>query len=81
MPRSIHWAAGAALFLLAGLPEPARSHAIVLEAAPRIDAVVEARSLAIALRFNSRIDHAHSRLSLEGPDGRRVVLPQKDDES
>ena len=69
-------AAGFAALLLSGLlAGPAHAHAIVLEASPTHDAVLAAPPVRIVLRFNSKIEHALSRVSLETAAGRPVVLP------
>jgi methionine-rich copper-binding protein CopC len=60
--------------LLAGLavlglaPRPAAAHALVLSATPDAGARLVAMPAQVALRFNSRIDHARSRLTLFGAD-------------
>ena len=61
--------------LLAGSAGPAHAHAIVLEASPTHDAVLPAPPARIVLRFNSKIEHALSRVSLETAAGRPVALP------
>src|SRR3954469_1427236 len=43
---------------------PAAAHAIILEAQPTVGATVAGSSVAVDLRFNSRIDHVRSRLWL-----------------
>jgi methionine-rich copper-binding protein CopC len=58
-----------------GSPEPARAHAIVLEASPAHDAVLAAPPTRIVLRFNSKIEHALSRVTIEAATGRPVPLP------
>jgi methionine-rich copper-binding protein CopC len=60
---------------LAGLPlaGPARAHALVLTSQPA--PASRGRSPgAVALRFNSRIDHSRSRLTLHGPDNATRAL-------
>ena len=59
-------------------PGPAGGHAIVLAAEPAVDAVVHGPSTPVVLRFNSRLDHARSRLTLLRPDGSSAVLALKD---
>jgi methionine-rich copper-binding protein CopC len=61
-----------ALVLLAVLclaPGLASAHAIVMEATPPVGAVVRGPALHVLLRFNSRIDHQRSRLTLIRGDG------------
>jgi copper resistance protein C len=68
------------LILLLGvylaLDHRAESHALVIESSPAIDSSVHGSDVECVLRFNSRIDHDRSRLTLIGPDGvnRRLVL-------
>lgn len=67
-----------AALLVAGvalLPLPAAAHAIVISADPAVNAVVHAPSLPVVLRFNSRIDHERSRLTLLRADGSSQPLP------
>ncbi len=72
-------AAGLAALLLAGLlagsAGPARAHAIVLEASPAHEAVLTAPPARLVLRFNSKIEHALSRVTIETTAGRPVALP------
>lgn len=60
--------------LLAGSAGPARAHAIVLEASPAHDSVLAAPPARLVLRFNSKIEHALSRVTIETAIGRPVVL-------
>ncbi len=50
------------------------AHAIIVDSVPAVDAVVAGPNLAVALRFNSRIDQERSRLTLTGPDGKTITL-------
>jgi copper resistance protein C len=54
------------------------AHALVVESAPASDSSVAGPEIPITLRFNSRLDHQRSRLTLIGPDGteRRLTLSQ-----
>jgi methionine-rich copper-binding protein CopC len=56
----------------------AAAHAVVVEASPAIDSSVAGSQIDIALRFNSRLDHRRSLLTLIGPDGaeHRLALSQ-----
>lgn len=54
---------------------PAYAHAILVESAPGIGAVVTGGHVALRLRFNSRVDRHRSRLTLIGPDQSISVLP------
>ncbi|HUJ97528.1 MAG TPA: copper resistance CopC family protein [Stellaceae bacterium] len=67
-----------AVLLLAGTalePLPASAHAIVVSASPADGAVLASGDAPVLLRFNSRIDHQRSRLSLIAADGSTTVLP------
>jgi copper resistance protein C len=66
-----------AVLLLAGTalePLPASAHAIVVSASPADGAVLASGDAPVVLRFNSRIDHQRSRLSLIAADGSTTVL-------
>jgi hypothetical protein len=54
---------------------PAHAHAIIVEAAPQVDAVVHGGSLDVRLRFNSRIDHRRSRVTVLDEAGKETPLP------
>lgn len=64
----------AALALMCSAHE-ARAHAILVEGAPASNATVPAGDVAIAFRFNSRIDGERSRLQVTDEDHARTVLP------
>jgi methionine-rich copper-binding protein CopC len=59
-------------------PGPASGHAIILAADPAVDALVHGPSIPVVLRFNSRLDHARSSLTLLRPDGSSMVIALKD---
>jgi copper resistance protein C len=62
--------------LLLGLaPSLAQAHAILVESDPANGAQVQAGTIAMQFRFNSRIDRDRSRLTLTRPDQSRTVLP------
>jgi methionine-rich copper-binding protein CopC len=63
------------LIALLGAPLPAAAHAIVLESSPKHDAVLPEAPARLLLRFNSRIEAALSRVTLESAGGRPVALP------
>jgi len=70
-------AAGAALLLwLAAAVGAADAHAIVTQSTPAADAAVTGPDVAVELRFNSRIDHQRSRLTLYLPDDGSRSLSQ-----
>jgi len=65
----------AALLLgLAVAPRPAAAHAILMESAPAINGSAQGPEVAFDLRFNSRVDHKRSRLTLTLPDQSQQVL-------
>lgn len=51
----------------------AAAHALVLESEPATGAELAHSPARIRVRFNSRIEHARSRLQLFGPDGARPI--------
>jgi methionine-rich copper-binding protein CopC len=67
-----------ALCLAFAAGRQATAHALVVEASPAIDSSVAGPGVDIALRFNSRLDHRRSLLTLIGPDGaeHRLALSQ-----
>ncbi len=54
---------------------PAAAHAIVLESSPTHEAALAEPPARIVLRFNSRIEAALSRVTIESGTGRPVALP------
>ena len=56
----------------------AAAHALVVESTQAADSSVAGPEIAVTLRFNSRLDHQRSRLTLIGPDDteRRLTLSQ-----
>ncbi len=73
MPRfCLSLAVLAAAGLLA--PDQARAHAILMDSQPAARATVPAGPAAIMLRFNSRVDHARSRMALRAA-GTETALP------
>jgi methionine-rich copper-binding protein CopC len=65
-------AAAAALALLQ--PAPSGAHAILEASQPSANGTVAAGTVRFRLRYNSRIDHARSRLTLIRPDQTRTVV-------
>ena len=65
----------AAALIVALAPAPALAHAILLSSSPRAGEAVEAGTLKVELRFNSRIDRERSSLQLAAPDKTRRSLP------
>jgi len=64
--------AASAWVLLAAYPTLA--HAIVLEAAPEVGAMLHAGAVDVYLRFNSRIDRHRSRLKLLDAAGKETAV-------
>ena len=52
---------------------PASAHAILKESVPASHSVVAGGNFEIRLKFNSRIDAAHSHLSLAGASGNQTL--------
>ena len=52
------------MLVLALVPAGASAHAILMQSQPAAGASVPAGSMPVTVRFNSRIDHARSRLTL-----------------
>ena len=60
--------------LLLVLPHGASGHAIIVSSSPATGETVAEGPLSVHLRFNSRIDHSRSRLTLLAPDGGQQTL-------
>ncbi|WP_315714860.1 MULTISPECIES: copper resistance protein CopC [unclassified Bradyrhizobium] len=60
--------------LLLGVPGAASAHAVIVSSQPAAGGTIETQPTMIRLRFNSRIDHARSRLKLRAPDGAEQAL-------
>jgi copper resistance protein C len=58
--------------------DAAFAHALVIASTPRAEAVVTGDTLAVEIRFNSRIDGERSHLKLFKIDGDAVSLPLAD---
>ncbi|MBL6078044.1 copper resistance protein CopC [Belnapia sp. T18] len=54
---------------------PAAAHAIVVTSEPAVGAALAAAPRQVTIRFNSRLDHARSRLLLIGADNAQIPLP------
>jgi methionine-rich copper-binding protein CopC len=54
--------------LVALAPGRAQAHAVLLESTPKLGGQVKSGTIALRLRFNSRIDVERSRLTLIWPD-------------
>ena len=67
--------AGLLALLVLGLsPQIALAHAIVLSSSPALDSQQKGPDIAISVKFNSRIDHARSRLSLVDAANKTIEL-------
>jgi len=65
----------AAIFsLVLGVPRLALAHAVLIESTPSAHATLKGPEIAIHLKFNSRIDGAHSRLYLADSTGKVQML-------
>jgi len=53
---------------------PAAAHAVVVASEPPAGATLGSPPARMVVRFNSRIDHGRSRLTLVGPNGGQTVL-------
>lgn len=62
------------LIALPALTRQAAAHAVVVASEPAAGAALATLPRRLVLRFNSRIDHARSRLLLVGPEGAQVPL-------
>ncbi len=58
-----------AVALLAANPRMALAHAVLVSSTPQKNAAVSGPDITINLKYNSRVDGAHSALSLLKPDG------------
>jgi len=58
------------------VPQGLWAHAVLLDSSPRIDSVQSGGEVQIHLRFNTRIDHTRSQMTLFAPDGtEQSVVP------
>ena len=58
--------------------QPAAAHAILLDSQPAARAEIKPGPVVFTLHYNSRLDHARSRLTLIGPDHAETRLPIDD---
>lgn len=66
-----------ALFLvvaIAVMPHSAEAHAILLTSQPAIDGTVAAGTVGFRIKYNSRLDHHRSKLTLTPPQGVPATL-------
>ena len=56
-------------------PLAAEAHAVLLDSSPVTNATVSGPKIPFTLRYNSRVDHERSRLTLTLPDHSTRVLP------
>ncbi len=61
--------------VVAWLPATARAHAILTSSTPARGGTVAAGHQTLDFRYNSKIDHRRSRLTLRAADGGETVLP------
>jgi methionine-rich copper-binding protein CopC len=55
--------------LVAASPRTALAHAVLLSSTPQKNGAVNGPDITISLKYNSRVDGAHSSLTLVKPDG------------
>ena len=60
--------------MLAGWSHPAQAHAILISSTPSIQGTAVAGTIALKIKYNSRIDHHRSRLTLSGDAGVKSTL-------
>ena len=60
--------------MLAGWSHPAQVHAILISSTPSIQGTAVAGTIALKIKYNSRIDHHRSRLTLSGDAGVKSTL-------
>jgi hypothetical protein len=58
---------------IAGI-QSAQAHAVIIESAPAVGAVISAGDVDVTLHYNSRIDHQRSRLTLISGEGTSQLL-------
>jgi methionine-rich copper-binding protein CopC len=63
------------VIVIFGVPGTVSAHAILVGSSPSNGAVVAGPNLAVLLTFNSRIDRARSRLTIDGPERQGAVVP------
>ena len=57
---------------VAGRANPAHAHAVLIESTPKPGTAVTGPDLSIRLRFNARLDHVRSSITLIAADGHAV---------
>ncbi len=72
--RSVFCASVLAVIAMALVPHAAFAHAVLVQSTPTINATVDGPTLAIRMKFNSRVDGARSTLLLSTPDGKSNPL-------
>jgi methionine-rich copper-binding protein CopC len=75
---SCRLAALAALTWVVLAAPPTLAHAIIVEASPGVGAVLHAGTIDVRLRFNSRIDHHRSRVTLLDAIGKETAVKLDD---
>ncbi|WP_448205961.1 copper resistance CopC family protein [Azospirillum sp. sgz302134] len=72
------WIALCGLLALLLTPSVGHAHAVVKDSTPAEGAVLTGPDADVSVRFNSRVDHARSRLSLAAGKGEPAALPIAD---
>jgi len=70
----LSWILAGVILTGLAMPRPASAHAILIASDPPVDGTVVGPDIAVALHFNSRIDHKRTALTLTGPDGAQTTL-------
>jgi hypothetical protein len=71
---SSFWLLTIAFALALFAPRSAMAHAVLVSSSPAAHATIQEHNVVVQLKFNSRIDGAHSRLYLVHPDGKVETL-------
>jgi methionine-rich copper-binding protein CopC len=59
---------------LIAIMQGAQAHAVIIESVPAVGSVIAPGGFNAVLRYNSRIDHRRSRLTLVSPEGESTPL-------
>jgi copper resistance protein C len=65
---------GALLCVALAVPLPALAHSVLVSSQPTANGTVSAKGFDVELKFDSRVDFARSRLTMESADGKKMVL-------
>ena len=79
MPTRFVLCLAAAVAIAAGRAIPAQAHAVLIEAVPKQGTIVAGPDVTIRLRFNARLDHVRSSVTLIAADGHAVKATLAED--